>query len=62
MTTDIQPKKNIQTEKIIFRNVYEYTYAYMYIITIKREYGFEKEKGWYTGGIQEGLEKGKRIK
>lgn len=38
-------QKNIQTEKIIFRDVYEYTYAYMYIITIKRGYGFEKEKG-----------------
>lgn len=43
----------IQTESIIFRNLYAYTYAYMYVTTVneKRRCEFEKEQGGPCGRL-----------
>lgn len=43
----------IQTEPILFRNLYAYTYAYMYVTTVneKRRCAFEKKQGGPCGRL-----------
>ena len=60
---NIHTSNIIQTEHIIFRNIFVYTYSYMHITTIseKRGHEFEREQGRVYGKIGEDKGKGEII-
>jgi hypothetical protein len=42
---------NMQTEQVIYRNIYVYTYMHATIIGEKRDYTFKSEKGGLCGRV-----------
>lgn len=52
-----------QTEQVIFRNIYVYTYAYIHVTMIseKRDYKFEREQEELDGKVWKEEWEGKMI-